>query len=548
MSSFSLKNILRTGMHYAASPLDKRRITLFNYLIFFCVAVSLLLGLVTAIFGLITQPVLCIVAAALLAVSFFLNRKGKIKISKGYFILTGVLIISVTTIVYAEQGLFVDTENMLFVAMAITMFLVDGFRKHTIYWLIFAVYVALKINILNLQGIEPGVVFGMTLINNLVVSAILYLFLYVFRTILIKAFDRSDQHEQTLRSLLDNAPILMALVDRSGHFILVNQNYADRFGYKRRDLIGRSRSEVLPENIFNKHEPMFQDVLKNGKQITFLEETNLPDGSVISANGKYEPILNADGEVESVAICVDDVTELVKAHKALKVANETKDKLFSIIAHDIKSPLNLFHSILNLNHDDVISKEQFMEYQESLKQRLSSLTSTVDELLEWARMQLGGISAYPAKVNISSIVHENADLFHTLIERKQISFKIDTPSEMEAWIDENHFKVAIRNLIHNAIKYTNGGGKVEVTSNQNDQETIVRIVDSGVGMTNETVNSIIKKEIQKSKVGTDQEMGAGLGLSLSLGLLEKNNCNVSVKSEPNKGTQVEIKIPKSAKG
>ncbi|MEQ9007296.1 MAG: HAMP domain-containing sensor histidine kinase, partial [Ekhidna sp.] len=257
---------------------------------------------------------------------------------------------------------------------------------------------------------------------------------------------------------------------------------------------------------------------------------------------------NSDGEIESVAICVDDVTELVKAHQALKVANETKDKLFSIIAHDIKSPLNLFHSILNLNHDDVISKEQFIDYQNSLKQRLESLTGTVDELLEWARMQLGGISAYPAKVNVSAVVKENADLFHTLIQRKQIDFKIDTPSELEAWIDENHFKVAIRNLIHNAIKYTNGGGHVQIVSNQNDHETIVSIEDSGVGMTSDQIRSIIRKEIQKSKAGTDKEMGAGLGLSLSLGLLEKNNCNVSVTSEPNKGTKVEITIPKSSKG
>ncbi|WP_425390289.1 PAS domain-containing sensor histidine kinase [Ekhidna sp.] len=453
-----------------------------------------------------------------------------------------------STLVYGDQLLFVDTENLLFAAMAISMFLVDGISKHVAYWVIFGVFISLKVYLLDLQGVELGVAYWMTLVNNLVVASILYLFLFVFRSILVKAFDRSDQHEQTLRSLLDNAPILMALVDTEGKFILVNQNYADRFGYKRRDLIGRSRREVLTEDIFEKHEPMFQESINTQTQVSFLEESTMPDGSIISANGKYEPIVNADGEVESVAICVDDVSELVKAHRALQVANETKDKLFSIIAHDIKSPLNLFHSILNLNHDDVISKEQFLEYQSSLKQRLSSLTATVDELLEWARMQLGGISAYPARVNVNNVVKENADLFHTLIVKKNIDFKIDTPKEMEAWIDENHFKVAIRNLIHNAIKYTNGGGYVQVVGNQNESETIVSIEDSGIGMTSDQIQSIIKKEIQKSKAGTDKEMGAGLGLSLSLGLLEKNNCNISVSSEPNRGTKIQIKIPKSAKG
>ncbi|WP_424963255.1 PAS domain-containing sensor histidine kinase [Ekhidna sp.] len=546
MEPFSFKKILRIGMSYAQTPLEKRRIALFNYLIIFCVCTSLVLGVITLSFGLIVQPILCLAASIILSLSLQFNRSGKIQFSKSYFIFVGVAMIISAVLIYIDEGIYADTENMLFAAMAISMFLIDGIKKHFAFWLIFASYILLKIFTLNSQGMEFGDTYGLIIVNNLVVASILYLFLYVFRSILIKAFDRSDQHEQTLRSLLDNAPLLMALVDQEGNFILANNNYAKRFGYSRRELLGRNRIEVLPKQIFDKHEPMFQEAIAEKKQVSFLEETNLPDGSTISANGKYEPILNSEGDLESIAICVDDVSELVRAHKALKVANETKDKLFSIIAHDIKSPLNLFHSILNLNHDDVISMEQFIEYQDSLKKRLESLTGTVDELLEWARMQLGGINAYPAKVNISEVVKENADLFHTLIKRKNIDFKIDTPKDMEAWIDENHFKVAIRNLIHNAIKYTNGGGKVQVVSDQNENETIVSIVDSGVGMSSDRIQSIINKEIQKSKVGTDQEMGAGLGLSLSLGLLEKNNCDVSLTSEPNKGTKVEIKIPKSA--
>ncbi|WP_370089157.1 ATP-binding protein [Ekhidna sp.] len=534
-------------MSFATNSLDKRRIALFNYLIFFCVVASLALGIVTALLGLTIQPIMCLIACLLFSVSFILNNVGKVSFSKGYFISVGVALIISASLLYLNQGLFVEVENMLYAGMAISMFLINGVRKHIVYWVIFAGLILIKVLSFEVVGAELGTSHVLVLVNNLVVASILYLFLYVFHSILVKAFDKSNQHEQTLRSLIDNVAVLMALVDREGTYILVNQNYADRFKRSRRDFIGRNRKEILSENIFEKHEPMFQEALTTGQQVSFLEETLLPDGSVISAKGKYEPIINSEGEVESVAICVDDVTELVKAHKALKVANETKDKLFSIIAHDIKSPLNLFHSILNLNHDDVISKEQFLEYQDSLKQRLYSLTETVDELLEWARMQLGGISAYPAKVNVSSIVKENADLFHTLIVRKNIDLKINTPGDMEAWIDENHFKVAIRNLIHNAIKYTNGGGTVEIESDQTEDDTIVSISDSGIGMTSETIDSIIKKEIQKSKAGTDKEMGAGLGLSLSLGLLEKNNCDISVTSEPDKGTKFQIKIPKSSR-
>ena len=203
----------------------------------------------------------------------------------------------------------------------------------------------------------------------------------------------------------------------------------------------------------------------------------------------------------------------------------------------------MFETFLNMSKEADMSAKEFFEYQTILKDRLGSLTTTVNELLEWSRMQLGGINSYPQMVNVCDIVNENVGLFDSLIKKKKIDFKVETSSDISAWIDENHFKVAIRNLIHNAIKFTNGGGSVEVNSNQTSSETIVRIVDTGVGMDRETIDRIIKKEIQDSQAGTEKEMGTGLGLSLTIGLLEKNNCEIVVESELHKGTTFEIRIP-----
>ena len=345
--------------------------------------------------------------------------------------------------------------------------------------------------------------------------------------------------------MIDNVPVFLALVDREGKYILTNENYALNFRADRNEIIGKNRHEVLPAKVLENQEDFFKRA-QMGESVSFLQETKLPNGTTISANGKYEPILNEDGSIEAITICVDDVTPLIKAQEALKVANETKDKLFSIIAHDIKSPLNMFQTFLNVSEQANMSPKEFFGYQQTLQERLDSLTGTVDELLEWSRMQLGGINAYPAMVNVRDIVNENIDLFDSLIKKKNIEFKVSASSDVSAWIDENHFKVALRNLIHNAIKYTNGGGTVEVLSNKTDKGTIVRVADTGVGMASGTVDSIIRKEIQDSQAGTEREMGTGLGLSLSIGLLEKNNCEVSVESEINKGTTFEIKIPNQA--
>ena len=334
----------------------------------------------------------------------------------------------------------------------------------------------------------------------------------------------------------------MAMVDKEGAYILANRNYANRFGFEPCELVSLSRKQVLSVHIFEKHRQMFQQAL-GGESISYLEEVKLPDGTTMSANGKYEPQFNNKGKVESITICVDDVSELIHTQKALKEANATKDRLFSIIAHDIKNPLNLFQGLLSLKNNDSITNEEFNDYQEVVQSRLSGLVKTVDELLEWSRMQLGGINAYPSKVNVNSVVKENVDLFEALIKRKSLVFDVETSPDLEVWIDLNHFKVALRNLIHNAIKFTSKGGTVKVIGSQNDSEAIISVVDSGIGMSAERIDSVIRKEIQKSKAGTDKEMGTGLGLSLSLGLLEKNNCKVSITSQAGKGTKVEIKIP-----
>ena len=292
-----------------------------------------------------------------------------------------------------------------------------------------------------------------------------------------------------------------------------------------------------------KNQQQYFERAQKGESVSFLQETHLPNGTVISANGKYEPLFGVTGEVSAITICVDDVTPLIKAQEALKVANETKDKLFSIIAHDIKSPLNMFETFLNMSEEAKMTSEEFFGYQKMLRERLGSLTTTVNELLDWSRMQLGGINAYPAMINVCDIVNENVDLFDSLIKKKNIEFKVSECEQAVAWIDENHLKVVLRNLIHNAIKFTNGGGKVEVNADRTERETIVRVMDSGVGMSSSTINSIINKEIQDSQVGTASEMGTGLGLSLSIGLLEKNNCSINVQSELDKGTTFEIRIP-----
>ncbi|MEP5104115.1 MAG: HAMP domain-containing sensor histidine kinase, partial [Ekhidna sp.] len=137
----------------------------------------------------------------------------------------------------------------------------------------------------------------------------------------------------------------------------------------------------------------------------------------------------------------------------------------------------------------------------------------------------------------------NSILYEDLIKRKNIQLKVEVPEGLEVWIDENHFKIATRNMIHNALKFTPEGGQVTTSVVKVEDHISMKIKDNGVGMDLDKIHSIMKKELQNSRSGTSGEMGTGLGLSLSLALLEKNNCDVEINSAPNRGTEIKISIP-----
>lgn len=539
-----IKRLLKTGLQNTVPILDYRKIVVTNYLAFFCGGSALFMGMVSLLLPFYNQAYVCFVGGLLYSVVFLLNTKRFYKVASVWFIIQSVLVVLALSAVSILAERPSGSENIFLAVMAVPLLLLDGKEKNYGYWIIFLMLVAVKMTRYDYQGLEYDSAFFLNILNLLFTAWFLFLFLNFFKRVLLRAVEKTNEHEKTLYSLLDNVPVFMALVDKDGTYKIANRHYSEMFGNERDEIIGKVRSKILPGEIFEAHKPHF-DKAMDGETTSFIEKDMMPNGKSMFSRGKYVPIKDGHGEVEAITIYVDDVSELIEAEESLRKANETKDKLFSIIAHDIRSPLNLFQSILNVSNEEIISKEDFLGYQEELKGRLDSLSGRLDELLNWARMQMGGISAYPSEVDVNEIAKENADLFMTLIKKKNIDFKTNLNCEVDGWMDANHLQVAIRNLLHNALKFTDPGGQVTIETSQDDDSVLVEIIDSGAGMPQEVVDSILKREIQKSAVGTSGEVGTGLGLSLSLGLLEKNECILALDSEVGKGSTFRIWIPKS---
>ena len=502
------------------------------------------MGLVSIFLSFYGIALICLIGAFFYIFVFYLNRQRLFRAGGLAFIATSNMIVLALSLNAIYSNLQSGVEYIFFPLMAAPLLLLEGRLKHVIYWLTFLQLLGIRFARNEYWNLDYDAQFVLIALNLLFASWFFFLFLNFFKKVLMRAVEQTNEHEKTLYSLLDNVPVFMALVDKKGNYKIANHYYSDQFGLGRDEIIGKRRSKILPEDILKTHEPYFEKAYE-GEPVSFLERDVLPSGRVIYSKGMYVPVKSENGSIEAISIYVDDVSELVEAEESLRRASETKDKLFSIIAHDIRSPLNLFQSLLNISEDKSISKEEFIKYQEEIKERLTVLRERLDELLDWARIQMGGINAYPSEVDPNEVVRENADLFETLVNSKEIDFKMKLNCEADAWMDENHLQVAVRNLLHNAFKFTDRGGEVIVETSTDDDSVLIEIIDSGAGMSQEVQDSIMKKEIQKSVVGTSGEMGTGLGLSLSLGLLEKNSCIVALDSEVGKGSTFRIWIPRS---
>jgi len=234
--------------------------------------------------------------------------------------------------------------------------------------------------------------------------------------------------------------------------------------------------------------------------------------------------------------------EITEQKKILEETDELKTKLFSIVSHDFKSPLASLQLFLSMFEEGDFTKDEVKELSGKLMERMNVTFSFIENLLGWAQSQMNGYIPNFSTLNLYNIAAENFELYRKQAEAKEITFhnQINTDEEMVA--DENMLKLVLRNLMSNAIKYTEKGGEVKISSTRNDNYVFISVCDTGVGMTEAMMHKIFTSQ-RVNTYGTDNEPGTGLGLMLCREFLEKIGGSISVKSEVGKGSVFSVNIP-----
>ncbi len=234
---------------------------------------------------------------------------------------------------------------------------------------------------------------------------------------------------------------------------------------------------------------------------------------------------------------------LEQKNKELEKLNATKDKLFSIIAHDLRSPIGVMMQIVELIMDSPEDEKTFQAYMDSQYQLAHSTYFLLNNLLTWAQQNMNQIEFKPQVVDLNSIVDEVLETVESMVTQKNIHLEKNIESNYKVYADEEMLKMIFRNLLTNAAKFTPNDGMVSVNLTTQDLLVKISIKDSGIGISSEEIKKIFDTDEFYSTKGTNSEIGSGLGLKLVKHFIEENNSTLEIESEPNKGSCFSFCLP-----
>lgn len=237
---------------------------------------------------------------------------------------------------------------------------------------------------------------------------------------------------------------------------------------------------------------------------------------------------------------------LIESEANLKEINATKDKFFTIMAHDLKAPINSFLAVsaFLVERFDQLERQMVRESIVDISKTAKELNSLLENLLTWSRSQIGAIEIFPEEISVDEIADHNISHLRKSADLKNIRLISEVPEEMKAYADMEVVLTIVRNLVSNAIKFTTEGGKVIISAQEAGDYVEISVEDNGIGIDKEQQEKLFRLDVEFDKDGNRK--GGGLGLILCKEFVSKSGGEIRVESEPGKGSRFTFTIPKDA--
>ncbi len=256
---------------------------------------------------------------------------------------------------------------------------------------------------------------------------------------------------------------------------------------------------------------------------------------IVYKSNRKEKLLNKELE-EKTKILFENQT-------VLNQINDNQDKLFSIVGHDLRGPIVSLRELVDFTLENKSGKEYFTRFAPKLRSDLDHIHFTLDNLLSWGQSQMKGATTSSEKINIKEEFRTIHQFCQKTLNQKKIILKKELSEDLEVCCDRNHFHIVFRNVICNAIKFTDEHGKVIIEGTKKIDNIVISITDNGIGMSKEVLNKVFNSSEHYSTFGTNNERGTGLGIKLCKEMLKRNNGAIYTESKVNSGTTIYVVLP-----
>ncbi len=547
---------------------DQRRIRIVNVFCLIAAFLIFLFGTLNLTIGATTQALIIYSGTIILAFPpIYLNRIGKHEIARVYFVAVGLIFVDFVT--FRAVLNFQNRHNEVFLVgySTIIVVLLDNPAK-TIFMTL-TVFSTLAMITLRQLLIDLPISNDtyMAYANTLVAFGCIYFFINIFKQEQLKSVaaiktyseqleakgeeiakqrDEISKNRKLIRASIDNIPIFICLMDMNGNYLIANSHHEKILGLPISEIEGKNYRKILPPYVL-KYQGVKIERALSGQIQEFDHLTKLPDNSKIHVFGKYIPVYDSNEKQFGIAIYVVDISKQKMVEAELKSLNETKNRLLSIISHDIREPINSLKGLMSIK--DGMSIEEKEKFNFKLNAHLDKVSFSVDNLLNWAKTQMEGFSSNPSSVDLKEVLKDCINLFEDNANEKGVEIVNEVTTDSTVWIDRENLKLVFRNLLSNAVKFSPLKSKIKVTSSENENDVTVSILDLGSGMNNKQIEALNEgaKSIT-SKVGTAGEVGTGLGLSLCIEILKLNNAQLKLSNNPKGGNMAEVSLRKHQSG
>jgi two-component system, chemotaxis family, CheB/CheR fusion protein len=367
------------------------------------------------------------------------------------------------------------------------------------------------------------------------------------------------QRSQMIQLLLDSTAEGICGVDENGQCTFVNKSAITMLSYEKEEaVLGRNLHDIMHHTQEDGQNHAL-DVCAIHKAFLRAQKSHSDDEVFWRADGSSFPVeywsypIEQEGKILGAVITFIDISErkqsenkLKALNKSLTDANQTKDKLFSIISHDLRSPAAAvlgLASLLQENYDS-LQTDEVKRIGKSIYSSADNLSELLDNLLEWSRLQSGTTAAELKQESVGELINSVFENLRQMAELKKILVAVHVEEQLTAYFDKRMMASVIQNLMSNAIKFTPRGGKVIImASKHNDEMIAIQVIDTGIGIPQSIMDELFVVNNSKGRLGTDGERSSGLGLILCHEFVQMHRGSINVQSKEGKGSTFKVLLP-----